>query len=236
MSQTTQAEPATEPKDTGMPDFDRLAGVYRWMEFVTFGPFLSRCRTAFLPELGLAHRALVIGDGDGRFTERLLGANPRVQVDAVDLSPAMLRALVGRAGLDADRVRAVCGDAREWQPAAKKYDLVVTHFFLDCLTSEEVRTLAKQLRSAALPGAMWVVSEFAIPAGWFGSVVARPVIWLLYRAFGMLTGLAVRELHDYRPALRSAGFELSKRRAGLGGLLVAEMWRIPGVSPASRCR
>src|ERR1700738_3284338 len=86
------------------PNFDRLAGAYRWMEAFSFGPWLWRCRCAFLGEMRTARRALVLGDADGRFTSRVLGENPVVRIDAVDISPAMLGALLRRAGQHADRV------------------------------------------------------------------------------------------------------------------------------------
>src|SRR6185437_1080687 len=63
------------PVRNDTPKFDRLARVYRWMEWLSFGPYLSRCRRAFLPQLRDARRALVLGDGDGRFTAALLRRN-----------------------------------------------------------------------------------------------------------------------------------------------------------------
>ena len=171
------------------PDLNRLAGLYPWMEAVTFGPWLSRCRSAYLAEMRHCRRALVLGDGDGRFTARLLRANLEVEIDAVDASTAMLRALIRRAGPHADRVRAHCADVRLWQPANPPYDLVVTHFFLDFLTNDEVQALAAKLRGALSPSALWVVSEFVIPRGSFGRYVARPVVSGLYLGFHWLTGL-----------------------------------------------
>ena len=218
------AAAAHTPNRAPAPNFDRLAGLYRWMELVTFGPWLDRCRSAFLAELGERRRALALGDGDGRFTARLLGANQNVEIDAIDLSAAMLRALLGRAGTHAARVHTNCADACDWQPANEQYDLVVTHFFLDCLTTGEIRSLAERVRGAVCPSAMWVVSEFAIPEGWFGRFVARPVVWLLYRGFGLLTGLNVQNLPDHGAALGAAGFRLVKRRAWLRGLLISEIW------------
>jgi SAM-dependent methyltransferase len=207
------------------PNFDRLAKLYRWMELLTFGPLLSRCRTEFLSEIAPARRAVVLGDGDGRFTAELLRINGQVQIDAVDLSPAMLDALLRRAGTNSQRVRAHCADAREWTPEDAQYDLVVTHFILDCLKTEECRGLAARLRGSVSPSSVWIVSEFAVPEGWFGRFFARPLVWLLYRAFGVLTGLGIRSLPDHHAALRSAGFVLAQRRTRLGGLLASEMWR-----------
>jgi len=201
------------------PRFDRLARLYRWMELFSFGPWLMRCRVAFLGELcqrgASVSRALVLGDGDGRFTAQLLAALPAVQVDAVDLSPAMLAELKRHAGLNADRVAAQVADVRAFVPPSLPYALFVTHFLLDCLTTEEVRALAAKLRASAAADALWMVSEFATPEGFYGRFVAT--------------------LPGHPAALADAGFELAERRAWLGGLLVSELWRVSDVKMRLTC-
>lgn len=206
------------------PNFNPLARLYRWMELFTFGPFLARSRFAFLDQLVHTRRSLILGDGDGRFTARLLRFNPVIHIDAVDSSSAMLASLVRRAGPNANRVHTHHADARHIHPPNPPYDLIVTHFFLDCLTTAEVQSLAATLRAAASPQAVWLVSEFAIPSGWYGRLVARPLIWILYRAFALLTGLAIRTLPDHHAALRQSGFALRNQRPQLAGLLVSELW------------
>jgi len=212
-----------------LPNFDRLAKPYRWMEFLTFGPFLWWCRCTYLSELGACSRALVLGCGDGRFSARLLNESQTIHIDAVDASSAMLHALEQRAGSNAVRVRIQLADVRNWQPpfpiVAPPYDLIVTHFLLDCLTTEEVQNLATRLRHNATPSALWLVSEFAVPSNWFGRLVARPLVGALYLIFGQLTGLNLRSLPDHPTALKAAGFALDKRRTRLGGLLASELWR-----------
>ncbi len=209
-------------------NFNRLAAPYRWMEWVTFGPSLGWCRSAFLPQLNTCRHALVLGDGDGRFTASLLDANHVVQVDAVDASSTMLDALVRRAGTQSVRVRTHHADARIWQHAAASsrppIDLIVTHFFLDCLTTSEIQSLADRLRQASSPGAIWLVSEFAVPSTLFGRIFARPLVSALYCVFALLTGLSVRALPDHSAALRRAGFTLLDQRPRLGGLLVSQRW------------
>ncbi len=224
-NESVGSEFAAFTTETKTPNFDRLAKIYRWMEFFTFGPVLAHCRNAFLPEIATVRRALVLGDGDGRFAAELLRVNSQVQIDVVDASRAMLDALLGRAGANRRRVTAHRADVRDWKPENTQYDLVVTHFFLDCLTTEECFGLAARLQGAVSPSACWIVSEFAIPDGWFGRLVALPLIWLLYRAFGFLTGLRIRSLPDYRAALRDAGFAITQQRTRLHGLVVSEVWR-----------
>lgn len=218
------AEPLPTASLARCPHFDHLAPFYRWMEMASFGPFLQWCRCAWLQRIAGCRRALVIGDGDGRFTARLLQRNPNVTLDAVDASPAMLAALVRRCGADSHRIATHLADARSWQPAAGRYDLIVTHFFLDCLTGEEMRSLAANIRCVAGYGTLWVVSEFAVPKGVFGRLIAAPLVAFLYLAFGWLTGLRVRGLPDHISALSAAGFVLAQRRKWLGGLLVSEIW------------
>jgi SAM-dependent methyltransferase len=214
------------------PRFDCLAGAYRWLERLTFGPYLARCRFAFLPQLARCRRALVLGDGDGRFTARLLRVNREVEIDAVDASRAMLNALQRRAAADAARLHTHCGDVRELQPTNTPYDLVASHFFLDCLTTGEVADLAARVRSVVSPSGDWIISEFAIPRGWYGRLVAGPLVGLLYRAFGVMTGLYVRSLPDHASALCSAGFTLDRRRTWLHGLLASEYWSVRSDRPA----
>jgi len=209
--------------DFAAPDFDRLARTYRWMEWLTFGPFLQRCRCAFLSILGKHRKALVLGDGDGRFTAGLLHSNTFISVDAVDASEPMLRQLKSRT--PANRVRTHLADVRAFFPTEYDYDLVATHFFLDCLNEAEVRELAARLRNHVSPGAMWVISEFAIPSNFYGRAIVRPLISALYVAFGLLTNLRIRRLPNHRIALAQSGWSLVHQHQWLAGLLVSELWQ-----------
>lgn len=207
------------------PNFDRVAAIYRWGEWISFGPWLSRCRRTFLARALASRRALIFGDGDGRFTARLLRLNPTIEIYAIDSSPAMLRALLRRAGPHRARVHPQLMDARQWRwSGPHRYDLVVSHFFLDCFTTAEIRALASAIRPSLVPGALWITSEFAIPSGRFGHLLAAPLIAALYRMFGLLTGLRLRHLPDHQSALRESGFHLAEGRAWLRGLLISELW------------
>jgi SAM-dependent methyltransferase len=207
-------------------NFDRLARPYRWLEYLTFGRMLERCRFHFLPALTGARRALVLGDGDGRFLARLLMANPLLEADVVDISPAMLRLLHQRVGPEAcRRITLHEADARDFVPPGIAYDLVVTHFFFDCLFQAELDGVVDRVAPSLAPGARWVVSEFARGRGRAGSVVSSLVVSGLYRAFGLLAALHVRTLPDHGIALERAGFQCLSERRWLMGLLMSQLWQ-----------
>jgi SAM-dependent methyltransferase len=208
------------------PSFSLIARPYRWLEYVTFGPVLTRCRNYFLPGLADRRRALFLGDGDGRFTARLLASNSPLEADAVDLSPAMLALLTRRAArahpTAGARLRSHIADARTFVPTGP-YDLVVTHFFLDCLTQPDLDALAARVRPHLTPNAIWLVSDFHIPAG-RTRLAARALVRGLYFGFRVLTGLRTTHLPDHAAALTSAGLIPTARRLSLACLLTTELW------------
>jgi ubiquinone/menaquinone biosynthesis C-methylase UbiE len=207
------------------PNFDRVARAYRWMEYLSLGTTLERTRRFHLDSglLDNCRRALVLGDGDGRFTARLLRRNPCIQVDAVDLSAEMLRLLRRRCEFASHRLRIHQADARSCH-ADESADLVVTHFFLDCLTEEEVYGLVQRVAPTLAPHALWLVSEFRIPNGllkWPALALVRG----LYLAFRLLTGLRVNRLPDQAAALHTAGFRTIAEMHFLGGILTTQLWQ-----------
>ncbi|HTZ89123.1 MAG TPA: class I SAM-dependent methyltransferase [Alloacidobacterium sp.] len=206
-------------------NFDHIARPYRWLEYLSFGPMLERCRFRHISQLASSRRALVYGDGDGRFLARLLVANPHLHADVIDLSPAMLRLLESRVSAVGarNRIRIHRADALAFEPTGN-YDLVVTHFFLDCFSTAEVLVLAQKIRPHIAADALWLVSEFAIPRG-PAAIPAKSIVAALYSAFGLLTGLRTRTLPDHASTLTHIGFTVVHRKTFLGGLLISELWK-----------
>jgi len=196
---------------------DLIAPHYWWIERLGMGRALELRRRWFLPEIGNAGRALVLGDGDGRFLRELLRRNLLVRADYVDLSRRMLELARNRAGTE--RVDYRQADALTVEFPAGEYDLIATHFFFDCFGPDELGALIKRVADAARPGARWIVSEFRTP-----NLPARLLVSALYLFFGITTGLKTRKLVDHRPILRAHGFRLIKASHSRGALVVSELW------------
>jgi ubiquinone/menaquinone biosynthesis C-methylase UbiE len=212
----------------GVANFDRVARIYRWAEYVSLGTMLQRTRTHFLPRLGGSKRVFVLGDGDGRFLSKLLAQNQQLHATAVDSSDRMLALLRARCAHAAARFETVHGDALTQVPPSGT-DLIVTHFFLDCFTQEQVDILVLQLARAVQPGTLWVVSDFRIPERGPLRLFARAYIRALYFAFRIFTGLRATRLPDPAAALSAAGFHCLKHHESFGGLLYSEIWRRDGL-------
>lgn len=209
------------------PNFDRLAPAYQTLERLTFGGLLHWCRTAHLGELRACRRALVLGDGDGRFLADLLRANPHIEVDSVDISPGMIalaRERVARVPGGAARARFRVADVRTDPLPAAGYDLVVTNFFLDCFPPGELESVVGRAASACAPGALWVDGDFRVPASGWLRPVAKLLLAGMYAFFRLTTHLSTRTLTDPAPALTEMEFVRSTEVSRLRGFLTARLW------------
>jgi len=205
-------------------NFDTIARPYRALEYVTLGRKLEETRLNFLSQLKTARKALVLGDGDGRFLARLLAENQTLEATAVDGSAVMLDLLHRRCRPYESRLRIIRGDALELPFAPDgSYDLVVTHFFLDCFTEAQLNRLITKILPAMQPGARWLVSDFRIPSGNL-HLPAKALVRGLYLAFRLLTGLRVTRLPDHAGCLSAAGLQRVDRRMFLSGILTTELW------------
>jgi ubiquinone/menaquinone biosynthesis C-methylase UbiE len=208
--------------------FDRLAPHYRWMECVLAGNKLQRCRTAFLSRIKNARNVLILGEGNGRFLAeagRVLGS---AHVTCVDSSVRMLQLAQGR--LPARSLRPVAvsfvhADALEWVPPKQSYDVVVTHFFLDCFRPAQLAQLLATISHAATPEAIWLVADFQMPrrcvCRWRAQLIHR----VMYAFFGVFTQLPARRLTEPDPFLQAHGYLLRERRVTDWGLLRSDLWQ-----------
>ena len=230
------------PPATAAANFNRLARVYRALEFIAFGRDLERVRFAHVDRLRDCESILILGDGDGRFLARLLETSRAKRIHSIDASSAMLAAAAARISeSDRSRVTFTCGDALacDFTPPAPRvavatsaasragYDAVVTLFFLDCFSTPQVETLVSRIRPHLEPGARWLFGDFVTPERGWRRLRARLWLSILYTFFRWETGLRVNALPHSEAVLERAGFRPESSRTLQHGLLRATLYRMP---------
>ena len=203
-------------------NFDSVARWYRWLEYAAFGRTLERCRFAFLPALKDARRVLILGEGDGRFLQKLLSVNSSARIDVVEVSVGML--MLARERLSDDQVERVefyPADARNWDFPEVEYDAIVTCFFLDCFTPQTLAELMPRITASAKPGACWLLSEFE------DTLTARACLWLafMHAFFRVTTNLEASRLGPFTELIVESGWGNIRRETFAGGLMSAEIWK-----------
>ncbi len=207
--------------------FDRLAGLYRPLEFLAFGRDLERARFHFLPRLHACRRILVLGEGDGRCLAQLVRAAPVARIHCIDASAAMLARAASRiAGTEAQaRVTFECNDILAAQLPAAAYDAVITLFFLDCFTTPQAERVVAHVQAVLQPEACWLFADFVVPPHGLARWRARAWVALLYVFFRWETGVSARALPPSEQIIRDAGFEPEASRELQGGLLRSVIFR-----------
>jgi cyclopropane fatty-acyl-phospholipid synthase-like methyltransferase len=210
-------------------DFDRLARIYQPLELLAFGRDLERARFCFLDRLRDCRSILVLGEGDGRCLARLAQMAPAAEVHCVDASAAMLARAAARRprGADDSLVRFDLSDVLTTEFTPYRYDAIVTFFFLDCFTPEQVAAIVGRVRPALRHGALWLFADFAVPSGRLARWRARSWLTVLYAFFRVVTGLTARVLPPSDDILREHGFQMIAERWFRRGFVRTAIFRWP---------
>ena len=218
-------------------NFDRLAPHYPWMEKLFAGGLMQRCRTSFLSRTTNCRHALLVGEGTGRFLVELLRANPQILITCVEHCEGMIkqaRQRLARERLDESRVRFQQMDVLQWTPPKGQFDLVVTHFFLDCFRAEQLQQLIPLLAESATDQAIWLLADFRVPERGWRRWRACALLASLYLFFKIMTSLSASWLTPPDDFLAAAGFQLVERRLADGGFAHADLWSRGGCHFPSR--
>ena len=151
---------------------------------------------------------------------------PTARITYVDASRRMLeltrRDLV-RNNLNGP-VEFTCADILQWTPEAAQYDLIATHFFLDCFRPDQICAIVKKLSQAAKPSASWLLSDFQIPRSGLSRWRARAIVRCMYTFFRAATKLPASGLSEADEYLEACGFNLRARSVSEWGLLRSDHW------------
>lgn len=207
--------------------FDTLAPIYRSMERLTAGRKLQKARTEFLDMIPVPRCILTVGEGHGPFLLECCRRFPEASIICVDASKAMMaqaQQALKESGVNAARVQWVHADVFTWEPPVASFDLIVTHFFLDCFTEEQIRTLVPRISRAADRDASWLLADFQVPQGFWRRLRSRLILAVLYLFFGIMTRVSARKLTAPDPFLQQAGWRLQRRAEYEWGLLKSDWW------------
>lgn len=206
--------------------FDFIAPHYRWLEHIAFANTLQKARIFFLNQISQPRRVLLAGEGNGRFLREFAQKFPEACVDCVDGSERMLQ--LARAQLRDDkggRIKFFQYDVRRWVPDENVYDVIVTHFFLDCFTEAQIERVVATLAKAATPNAVWLLADFSVPRERLQKLHAKAWLWIMHRFFRGLARICARKLTDPSPFLEGEGFRCAQWEQWRLGLVGSQLWQ-----------
>jgi len=167
-----------------------------------------------------------------------LETNQCCRVTCIDASEAMLGKARSRISPeDSGRVNFVEADILQTVLPKEGYDVLATHFFLDCFTRETLMLLIPQLARCLRSGGRWSLADFVEPEGEGGGARLRHfALRMLYAFFRSTCGIKARRVVDPRGMLLSQGLRETARNIFARGWIFSSIWEKVFVSESRATR
>jgi len=211
-----------------LPDsgFDFVAAFYDPLARLVYGPALRQAQQAALVA-GLpvgAPWVLIIGGGTGWVLGEVLRQRPRARILYLEASPRMQHQsqqwLQRHLPQHAAQVEFRLGTEAFLLPQ-EQFDVVLTFFFLDLFEPARLRKIVGRLRAALAPDGLWLLADFGPPKAWWH----RLLLGLMYRFFGLTTGISARRRPPIEAELHRSGLTPEPVGQFFGRMVEASVWR-----------
>ena len=159
----------------------------------------------FLDKLPKLSKALVLGGGTGKFLVALLLSDKVERVVYVDISPGMIskaKDKIQKLNLE-DKVDFICGGLESIP--ADQYDLICTHYFLDCFGSEQIEEVIQHLKKSLAEDGIWHLTDFYLDSE--SSFLRKKFVAFLYFFFRLSCGLNVDKLANFKKIFKEVEFK-----------------------------
>ncbi|MBL6449919.1 class I SAM-dependent methyltransferase [Fulvivirga sp. 29W222] len=201
-------------------NFNSVAFIYDTLARLVFGRSIQRAQAGLLYYVQNASKVLVLGGGTGFILQELDKLGLSLKVTYVEPSSAMIDRSKKKSPfryIDVDFVQskhdAVFG--------AGKFDVVITNFFLDVFTEEQLRDVVRQVSLQVDKGGMWLLTDFVITKIWWQRMLVR----LMYFFFRVTAGLEGDRLLNFEEFLAMVNFKPVYRQYYYHGMIRSDIYK-----------
>lgn len=203
--------------------FDKIAPIYGTLVGICAGNRLSQCRSLLIDQIHNPTNILIAGEGHGPFLGICESRYPNAKITVIESSDQMIQ--IAKSKHPSTRATFIHEDLLEWELDTTPFDLIVTHFFLDCFNPSDLKKAINKLSRVATEDTQWLISDFNIPDSGPQMIRAKVILWMLYQFFRFSIGLKADSLTTPDPLLREHGFTRIHHKTLDWGLLKSELWR-----------
>lgn len=179
--------------------FDGIAPIYDFLADIVFFGAIKKAQEIHLDQIPPNARILVLGGGSGRWMRKLFQLNAGCTVYFVEASSRMLKKVEQNNSEHLEQIELVHGthlDTPEIQ-----FDAVITHFFLDMFSNDNVVDVIKLVKRRVKKEGLWLVADF-VKKHWWHSLFLR----MMYIFFRVVGSIDARKLPEWQTAIEGNGF------------------------------
>ncbi|QSE98355.1 class I SAM-dependent methyltransferase [Fulvivirga lutea] len=182
-----------------MNNFNRVSFFYDWLAKLVFGRSILNSQTAFFSYLKEGDEILICGGGTGQILKELEKLNIKLRIDYVEKSKKMIDRAKEMAPLNKLDIQFIQKDIFDVQ--LKKYQIVITPFFLDVFKEENLIKLIDKLSSSLQTTGFWLCTDFKRTNQRWKDIFIQFMYWF----FRLTTNLEGNLLLDFESSIVKSG-------------------------------
>ena len=196
--------------------YDNVALFYDRLARLVFGNKQEMAQYALLGAIMPADNILIVGGGRGKILEHIARLHPAgLSITFIDASAKMV-ALAKEKEREQNKVTFIAAPVESVQ-LSSDYDVVITPFFFDNFLQPQADSIFRQLNSCLRGRARWLHTDFSNTA----DPLQRFTLQLMYRFFGVLCGVAARQLPDMQTNFTNSGYRPVQQVHYMRGFIAA---------------
>lgn len=190
-------------------NFNRIAPYYSWIASAVYNGAIQEAQSAFLKVIVEHDKVLILGGGSGDILTSLDALDRSIDIDYVDSSSEMIDLSKGklsissRLNVDYHTVPFQNFDSK------KKYDVVLSPFFLDCFAVNELPMVIKKIRELMNSNGSLLLTDFQI---YEHSIWQRLMSRSMHVFFRLFSNLESESLQNIEQEVKKNDFEVLERK------------------------
>ncbi len=196
--------------------FNFISQYYDLLNRLVFGTRLDKAKVSLFNHITEGNKVLFIGGGTGLSLLRLLSKNQNLAIDFVDSSSQMI-SIAKRRVKENGTVEFHITDIKQFDGSS--YDVIITEFFFDLFTKDNISKLIELLSQKLTKNGVWIDTDFRKPS----TLKNRATLKLMYLFFKITAKLKTNILVNTQPFFETNGFKIDKELKFNSGFISSQL-------------
>jgi ubiquinone/menaquinone biosynthesis C-methylase UbiE len=183
-------------------NYKLIAPYYQFISEIVFGKNLEQIQLDSFPWIPENGKILFIGGGSGSILKKLLQEKPRIEITYLDKSEEMISLSKRKlADKDLNSVEFICGEIESYH-TAKKFDAVLSYFFLDQFAKKNRDLIIRQIETLLTPKGIIIIADFSPPKNTFQKLIEK----LMFAFLKISTRIESDQIEDLNEEMNQYGY------------------------------
>ena len=204
--------------------YDLIVPFYDKLVKLIYGNALRNAQTLYLPLIPASSSILIAGGGTGWILEEITKIHQQgLRIDYIDISAKMIdeasKKFVGK-----NQVRFISQSVLTWQ-TDMVYDVIITPFFFDNFSEENVRKAFNLLHAPLKENGLWFYTDFQVSHN--SAYWQKALLFTMYTFFRLAANIEATKLPDVNSQFSLYKYEPIKTTTFFHHFIITTVYKKP---------